>query len=142
MAELRRFLDTAPQVEAEFAQLNRDYDINKAQYAALLANLQKARLGERADSAGSGSVRFEIVQPPAAGIAPVWPRRKLFMGSILLAALAAGAALAYGLNYLQPVVSSAETVSAALGVPILGQVSVAFPARERLVSSRRVPASR
>ena len=52
-------LDTAPQVEAEFAQLNRDYDVNKAQYTALLASLQKARLGERADDAGS--IRFEVV---------------------------------------------------------------------------------
>ena len=59
-AELRRMLDTAPQVEAEFAQLNRDYDVNKAQYTALLASLQKARLGERADDAGS--IRFEVVR--------------------------------------------------------------------------------
>ncbi len=57
-------LDTAPQVEAEFAQLNRDYDVNKTQYTALLANYEKARLGEQADNAGS--VRFEIVQPPTA----------------------------------------------------------------------------
>lgn len=131
VSELRRYLDTAPQVEAEFAQLNRDYDVNKAQYTSLLASLQKARLGERADSAGSGSVRFEIVQPPDAGIAPVWPRRKLAMSEILLAALAAGAALAYGLQYLHPVVSSADALSRAVGVPILGEVSVAFPELER-----------
>jgi polysaccharide chain length determinant protein (PEP-CTERM system associated) len=129
VAELRRSLDTAPQVEAEFAQLNRDYDVNKAQYTALLGNLQKARLGERA--ANAGSVRFEVVQPPAAAFGPVWPRRKLLLSGILVAALAAGAALAYGLNYLSPVVSSPDALSKALGVPLLGQVTAAFPERER-----------
>jgi polysaccharide chain length determinant protein (PEP-CTERM system associated) len=129
VAELRRSLDTAPQVEAEFAQLNRDYDVNKAQYTALVGNLQKARLGERA--ANAGAVRFEVVQPPAAAFGPVWPHRKLFLTGILAAALAAGAALAYGLNYLLPVVSSAEALSRGLGVPLLGQVTAAFPERER-----------
>ena len=127
--ELRRYLDTAPQVEAEFARLNRDYDVNKAQYTALLANLQKARLGERAVSAGS--VRFEIVQPPTAPYGPAWPRRKLFLAAALIGALAAGAALAYGLNYLFPVVSSGDALHRTLGVPVLGEVSAAFPERER-----------
>jgi polysaccharide chain length determinant protein (PEP-CTERM system associated) len=129
-AELRRMLDTAPQVEAEFAQLNRDYDVNKAQYTALLASLQKARLGERADDAGS--IRFEIVQPPTATLRPVWPLRKMLMAMILGAALAAGAALAYGLSYLHPVVSaSAGGLGQLVGVPVLGVVSVAFPEKMR-----------
>jgi polysaccharide chain length determinant protein (PEP-CTERM system associated) len=128
ISELKRMLDTAPQVEAEFAQLNRDYDVNKAQYTALLANLQKARLGERADDAGS--IRFEVVQPPTASFGPVWPRRPLFLAAVLAAALAAGAALAYGMSYLHPVVSSAIALTQATGVPVLGSVSVAFPAKE------------
>lgn len=134
--ELRRFLDSAPQVEAEFAELNRDYDVNKAQYTALLANLQKARLGERADSAGS--VRFEIVQPPSAGLRPVWPQRLKLLTETLLAALAAGAGLAYALNYLNPVVRSANVLTRALGVPLLGQVGVAFPERARAARHREV----
>ena len=73
VAELRQRVNSAPQVEAEFQQLNRDYDVNKAQYTALLESYQKARLGERADNAGS--VRFEIVLPPTSPISPVWPKR-------------------------------------------------------------------
>ena len=59
-------MNSAPQVEAEYQQLNRDYDVNKAQYTALLESYQKARLGERADNAGS--VRFEVVLPPTAPV--------------------------------------------------------------------------
>ncbi|HSY04942.1 MAG TPA: XrtA system polysaccharide chain length determinant [Steroidobacteraceae bacterium] len=134
VAQLRRLLDTAPQVEAEYQQLNRDYDVNKAQYTALLANLQKARLGERADSAGS--VRFEIVQPPNSGLRPVWPLRALLLAETLVAALAAGGALAYGLHYLRPVVNSAPAIAQAVGVPVLGLVSVAFPQRARAARRR------
>jgi len=135
--ELRRYLDTAPQVEAEFAQLNRDYDVNKAQYTALLANLQKARLGERAATAGS--IRFEIVQPPTASFRPVWPRRVSLLTGILAAALGAGGALAYGLSYLYPVVCSASAFAQSVaGVPVLGVVSVAFPERQRLARRRDV----
>jgi polysaccharide chain length determinant protein (PEP-CTERM system associated) len=57
VAELRQRLNSAPQVEAEFQQLNRDYAVNKAQYASLLARYPKARLGDSAGAAGS--VRFE-----------------------------------------------------------------------------------
>ena len=135
--ELRRYLDTAPQVEAEFAQLNRDYDVNKTQYTALLANLQKARLGERADTAGS--IRFEIVQPPAASFRPVWPWRVSLLAGILAAALGAGGALAYGLSYLYPIVCSASAFAQLVaGVPVLGVVSVAFPERQRLARRRDV----
>jgi polysaccharide chain length determinant protein (PEP-CTERM system associated) len=135
--ELRRYLDTAPQVEAEFAQLNRDYDANKAQYTALLANLQKARLGERADTAGS--IRFEIVQPPTASLRPVWPWRVSLLAGILAAALGAGGALAYGLSYLYPVVCSASALAQSVaGVHVLGVVSVAFPERQALARRRDV----
>ena len=135
-AELRRMLDTAPQVEAEFAQLNRDYDVNKAQYTALLASLQKARLGERADDAGS--IRFEVVEPPTASFRPVWPKRPALLAMVLATALGAGAALAYGLSYLHPVVTSATAFAQSIGVPILGSVSAAFPQRRRLAIRRDV----
>jgi polysaccharide chain length determinant protein (PEP-CTERM system associated) len=123
-AELRRDLDAAPQVEAEFARLNRDYEANKAQYTVLVALRQKVPIDSRA-------VRFRVVQPPAAAYSPVWPRRRLWLTAILAGALAAGAALAYGLNHLYPVVSSAEALARAVTVPLLGQIPGAFPERER-----------
>jgi polysaccharide chain length determinant protein (PEP-CTERM system associated) len=126
-AELRQRLDTAPQVEAEFAALNRDYDVNKAQYTALLANYEKARLGEQADNAGS--VRFQIVQPPNASFAPVFPRRALFIGGIFIGACLLGAGVAYLLHMMRPVVGSARSLTALTGLPVLGVVAAAFPGR-------------
>jgi polysaccharide chain length determinant protein (PEP-CTERM system associated) len=129
VADLRQRLNSAPQVEAEYQQLNRDYDVNKAQYTALLESYQKARLGERADNAGS--VRFEIVLPPTSPLIPVWPKRTLFLGLIWLAAICVGGAVAYGLHTLRPILSSVRAVNELTAFPVLGVVSIAFPTAQR-----------
>jgi len=129
VAELRQRLNSAPQVEAEFQQLNRDYDVNKAQYTALLESYQKARLGERADNAGS--VRFEVVLPPTAPVAPVSPKRSVLLGVIWIAAMGAGLAVAYAMSLIKPIVSSVRTVNELTGFPVLGVVSAAFPTKQR-----------
>jgi polysaccharide chain length determinant protein (PEP-CTERM system associated) len=129
VADLKRRLNSAPQVEAEYQQLNRDYNVNKAQYTALLENYQKARLGERADSAGS--VRFEIVLPPTAPAMPVWPRRTKLIALIALLAIGAGAATAYALHWLKPSLRSVRAINELTSFPIIGVVSGAFPTRER-----------
>jgi polysaccharide chain length determinant protein (PEP-CTERM system associated) len=128
VSELRQRLNSAPQVEAEFQQLNRDYDVNKAQYTALLESYQKARLGERADNAGS--MRFEVVLPPTAPVTPVSPRRTALLGGLWLFALAVGAGVAYALHVLKPIVSSVRTVNEMTTFPVLGVVSVAFPSKQ------------
>jgi polysaccharide chain length determinant protein (PEP-CTERM system associated) len=128
VADLRQRLNSAPQVEAEFQQLNRDYDVNKAQYTALLESYQKARLGERADNAGS--VRFEVVLPPTAPITPVWPRRTALLGGIWLGAMLLGGGVAYGLHLVKPIVNSVPAVNELTDFPVLGVVSVAFPSRQ------------
>ena len=136
VADLRQRLNSAPQVEAEYQQLNRDYDVNKAQYTALLESYQKARLGERADNAGS--VRFEIVLPPTSPLVPVWPRRMLLLGFIWLAALGAGGAIAYGLHTIKPILSSVRAINDLTAFPVLGVVSVAFPTAQRKKMWRHV----
>ncbi len=129
VAELRQRLNSAPQVEAEFQQLNRDYTVNKAQYTALLESYQKARLGERADNAGS--VRFEVVLPPTAPVTPVSPRRTVLLAGIWVVAMLLGGGVAYGLHVLKPIVSSVAGVNELTSFPVLGVVSAAFPTRQQ-----------
>jgi polysaccharide chain length determinant protein (PEP-CTERM system associated) len=134
VTELRQRLNSAPEIEAEYQKLNRDYDVNKAEYAALLENYQKARIGEKADNAGS--VRFEVVLPPTAEVGPVWPKRNLYLTGVWIAAIAVGAAVAYALHSLRPVVSSVSGMNALTKFPVLGVVGVAFPSRERVAFRR------
>lgn len=135
-ADLRKRLDAATQVEAEFAALNRDYDINKAKYEALLENYEKSRLGEEADNAGS--VRFENVQPPSAPFTPSSPNRPLLLSGVLVLALALGGGLAYFQHKVNPVVASISGLSTLTDVPILGVVSGAFPQYQRERARREI----
>jgi len=134
--ELKRVVDTAPQVEAEYQQLTRDYDVDKAQYTALLSNYQKARLGEQADSAGS--VRFEVVQPPTVSYRPVSPRRGFLLAAVLLIALAAGTGLAYQLDRLRPVVVSTSGLKRLTGLANIAVVGQAFPTRTGILFRREM----
>ena len=127
--QLRELLNTAPQVEAEFAQLNRDYDVNKAQYTALLSSFEKARLGERADSAGS--VKFQVVEPPTVSNRPVSPRRTMLLAGALLAALALGTVAANRLDRTRPLVGSSSGLTRVTGIPVLAAFGSAFPERSK-----------
>jgi polysaccharide chain length determinant protein (PEP-CTERM system associated) len=122
VAELRLFVDTMPQVEAEFARLNRDYTVTKAQYTALVDRLEKARLGEEAEA--TGSVRFEVIDPPTVGFKPVSPKRTMLLAAILMFSLAVGAGLAYLLNLLKPVFHNAGELADLTGLKVLGVVRV------------------
>jgi polysaccharide chain length determinant protein (PEP-CTERM system associated) len=133
-ADLRVLLNTAPQVEAQYEQLTRDYAANTAEYNALLEKDEKARLGQRADDAGS--VQFNVVQPPTADFAPVWPRRARWLGGVLVLALLAGGGLAYGLHQLRPVIYSATGLTQLTGARVLGVVGSANPSFRKRASRR------
>src|SRR4029077_7907640 len=64
IAEQRKLINTAPQVEAEYERLNRNYSVTHSQYQALVDRLSRAKLSDKADASG-GVVRFEVVDPPS-----------------------------------------------------------------------------
>ena len=134
--QLGNLVNTTPQLQAQYAQLSRDYDSNKTQYAALLASYDKARLGEQAGNAGA--VRFELVQPPAVSYTPVWPQRTLLLAVVLMLALGAGGALAYTLNQLRPVVGSPMALRQLADVPLVAVVGCAFPTRATLTARSQI----
>ncbi len=134
VAALRRMVDTMPQVEAEYARLNRDYAVNKAQYNALLERLEKARLGGEADA--TGSVRFDIIDPPSADFNPVSPKRSMLLGIVLLIALGGGAGVAYLITMIKPVFHTSKQLTELTGLPVLGVVS-ATQIAGKTVSMRR-----
>ena len=134
--QLRHLLNATPELQAQYAQLSRDYDINKKQYAALLASYDKARLGEQAGNAGA--VRFALVQPPVVSFAPVWPARGLFLAGALFFALAAGGGLAYSLNRYRPVVGSPTALRELTGIEVITVVGCAFPTRAAQLRRREV----
>ena len=121
VAQLRRMVDTVPQVEAEYAKLTRDYSVEKAEYNALVERLQKAKLGGEAEA--TGAVRFDIIDPPTADFHPVSPKRSLLLAAVLALGIAGGAGVAFLITLLKPVFHSARQLADLTGVAVLGVVS-------------------
>ncbi|MGB8327866.1 MAG: XrtA system polysaccharide chain length determinant [Steroidobacteraceae bacterium] len=118
---LRQFVNLAPEVEQEFARLNRDYGVTKAQYETMVQRLEQARMSDEA--AQSGAVRFEVIEPPHADVVPAWPNRRLFITISLLAGIVAGLGAAITRHMLAPTFDSTQRLRAELGIPVLGSVS-------------------
>ncbi len=119
--QLHRMVDTMPQVEAEYARLNRDYAVNKAQYTALVERLEKARLGGEADA--TGAVRFEVIDAPSADFHPVSPKRTPLLLTVLVVGVALGIGAAYALTLLRPVFHTARQLGEITGAAVLGVVT-------------------
>src|SRR5262249_21343894 len=81
-AQLKNSAPRVPQVEAEFAQLNRDYDIQKRTYESLLARKQSATLGEGVQDAGG--TQFRVIDPPRVLPNPVPPTRLMLLTLAIL----------------------------------------------------------
>jgi polysaccharide chain length determinant protein (PEP-CTERM system associated) len=120
-AELRRLVDTAPEVEAEFARLTRDYTVTKTQYNNLLERLEKARLS--GDAEQTGVVKFNIVDPPTAGFKPIFPNRPLFLFAVLIVGIGAGGGVAYLMHMMRPVFANSRSLADMTGLPVLGSVT-------------------
>lgn len=127
--DMRSRMETMPEVEAELAQLTRDYDVLRERYAALLGQLETAKLSESVGE--TDKVEFAILDPPASLTEPVAPRRLLLLLVVLVAGLGAGGATAYVLSKLNPVFDSLTTLEALTGLPVLGAVSVTWLERRK-----------
>jgi polysaccharide chain length determinant protein (PEP-CTERM system associated) len=136
ITELRKMINTAPEVEAEFARLNRDYDITRGQYQALVDRLSRAKLSDKAEA--TGVVRFEVVDPPTGTMHPVSPDRPRLILSVLLGGLVAGVGVAYLLHQLRPVFTSARQLSELTQLPVLGTVSMTWLERHKARERRAV----
>jgi polysaccharide chain length determinant protein (PEP-CTERM system associated) len=134
ISDLQRLVETVPEVEAEFARLNRDYEVTRAQYTALVERLQGAELGQEAEK--TSAVRFEVIDPPNASFQPVSPKRPLLVAAVFVAALGAAGALAWLLNRFKPVFGRSRELYEATGLPILGEVCLTTIERN-LAAERR-----
>ncbi len=130
VAELQKMVNTAPEIEAEFTRLNRDYDGTRERYAALVDRRERAKLGDQAER--SDEIRFEVLDPPASKLEPVAPNRPLLIIAGLVLGLGAGAALAVLLHQLRPVFNSSRSLSEITQLPVFGVVSEIWLEKHRL----------
>jgi polysaccharide chain length determinant protein (PEP-CTERM system associated) len=119
----RELLKTAPQIESEYAQLNRDYAINKKNYEDLVSRRESASLSGDLESA-AGVADFRLIDPPRVSPKPVAPNRLLLLLLALITALGAGGFTAFAASQLRPVFHDARTLRNVIDLPLLGVVTL------------------
>ncbi len=113
----------APQMEAELAQLNRDYEIHKKNYEDLVSRRESVSMSGELDQASS-MADFRVIDPPRAENKPVAPNRVLLLPAVLLAALAIGTGVTFLISQIRPVYFEAGNLRTHAQLPLLGVVTL------------------
>ena len=131
---LRQQANMIPQVETDLLQLNRDYDVNKANYAQLLSRRESAQMSEDMESK-TDVIDFKVIDPPYVPPKPSFPNRPLLFSLVLLAAIAGGIAFAFLLSQIRPIITDRSGVIELTEYPVLGTVTMVW--NEAQTKSRR-----
>ena len=122
--QLKSDINTIPDIEAKYSKLNRNYAQYRALYNELLVQKERERMGDAGDE--REVVSFNVIEPPAASLEPVAPRRTFFLFFVLLLGLGAGAGFAYLKHVNTPVFSDVHTLRKITGRPVLGAISMSW----------------
>ncbi|MGZ9075788.1 MAG: XrtA system polysaccharide chain length determinant [Burkholderiaceae bacterium] len=134
LAQLRAKANKAPEIEADLAQLNRDYDVLRKNYEQLASRREAASISSNVDSAGVAE--FRIIEPPRISPDPVFPNRFLLIPVIMLAALGAGLGASFAMARLFPTFHSVAALRQFTQRPVL--CSVSLHETPRLIWRRRL----
>ena len=120
--QLRSQAQLVPQVEAEYAQLNRDYDVQKKTYENLLARREAASMGK--DVQDTGSTQFRVIDPPRVSPEPVFPTRIALLGMVCAFSTIIGLLAAFAASQVMPTFHEARVLRDVSKRPILGMISM------------------
>ena len=124
-----------PGLMAEYADLNRDYDVLRKNHEELLGRREEMRIASAADT-DAEKVKLEVVDPPQVPQNPVAPKRSLLDTVVLALGMSGGVGFAMMLLQFD---SSFQTVDELrkLDLPVAGSISMiaaAVPLHRRLLS--------
>jgi polysaccharide chain length determinant protein (PEP-CTERM system associated) len=136
-ARLKESAKLVPQIEAEYTQLNRDYDVHKKNYESLVTRRESAEMSGEMEATGSVA-DFRLIDPPRASTKPVAPNRLLLLPVALLAAVGAGLFASFVASQVWPTFMDLRTLRDVTGIPILGSVSMIGDEKRRRKDRNRL----
>ena len=119
---LETIAKSAPGLQAEALNLDRDYGVLQTNYSALLARRESMRISAAAE-ANADQVKIQIIEPPIVPTVPVAPQRSKLLTAVLVAGLAGGVGLALILVQLDQSFHTTDDLRH-LGYPVVGGVSL------------------
>ena len=139
VARLRTQSTTAPEIEAQLAQLNRDYQVNRENYQKLVERRESARLSGDLSSA-TDMLTFRVIDPPTVPLKPSGPNRLRLFSLVFAAALVAGLASAFLMSQLRPTFMSQSALRDVTGLPVLGSIGMNWTSEQTVRRKRRLVA--
>lgn len=124
---LQELARTAPHVQAEFQNLDRDYTVVRKNYEELLARRESLQIAGAART-DADRVRLDVVEPPTVPQRPTGPNRLLFASAVLAAGIGAGLGLMVLLVQFDRGFYTVHDLRK-LGLPLLGAISSAAAPR-------------
>jgi len=121
-SQLKASAETLPKIDMELVQLNRDYDIQKRQYEALVSRRETASLTGKLEDAGVAE--FRIIDPPRVTPNPVAPNRPLMLWALVGLSLLAGLAASWLVSQVRPTFHDGRSLREIAQRPLLGMVSM------------------
>jgi polysaccharide chain length determinant protein (PEP-CTERM system associated) len=115
-------VEAAPMVEQQLTSVNRDYELEKAQYSELTRKLREATMAESVEHNRRGE-QFTVLYPAAYPTEPVKPVPVRVMLLAIVGGIVAGAALTFLREYLDRSVHDVRDLRDELDLPVLGEVT-------------------
>jgi len=131
----KKMSSRALEISAQFANLDRDYDLVHKTYQELLTRRESAKLSQSVNDEQS-SINVRIVEPPKKAAFPSAPNRPLLNSLVILLGLAAGLATAIALSINAGRFFAKEQLAAEFDYPIIGVVGRLARADDALEARR------
>jgi polysaccharide biosynthesis transport protein len=113
---------TAPEMEAELLQLNRNYEVIKSQQTQLQQRREQL-LVERGMIMSLQAYKINLVDPPVVPLKPVAPNRVVLLSAVLIAAVLLGLGVSFVMSQLHTTFLTISRLRDSVSVPVLGGIS-------------------
>jgi hypothetical protein len=120
---------TAPTIEAQAQDIDRNYDVLKKNYDELVSRREATNLSQAADTKAD-QIQFRVVDAPQVPLTPIAPNRPVLFSAVLAAGILGGLLIPIMLAQIDRSFSTLQRLRG-LGLPVVGGVSYVAMFRTR-----------